>query len=207
MQAPQKLCEEPLPFLLLGQLGHDVFSGCLRRRSAASSVRSTLLGEAGWHRGDFAEARTLDDGSNLAQEPTDRRGGIHVVSAVEVNRRANRNAMKSPGSSKGCATRRNRRWRSRRSRCDRGQRCPCRCDACVAPTTGAPAASADGRAVARGRARIKAALRGRLQTWAIRCGCNACHNRATHRRPIRRRSGRRSPRRCDIASTARRIAW
>ena len=33
----------------------------LRRRSAASSVRSTLLGEAGWHRADFAEARTLDD--------------------------------------------------------------------------------------------------------------------------------------------------
>ena len=40
-------------------------SVCLRRRSAASSVRSTLLGEAGWHRADFAEARTLDDGPKL----------------------------------------------------------------------------------------------------------------------------------------------
>jgi hypothetical protein len=41
------------------------FSGRLRRLSAASSVRSTLLGAAGWHRADFAEARTLDDGPNL----------------------------------------------------------------------------------------------------------------------------------------------
>jgi hypothetical protein len=32
----------------------------LQRRSAASSLRSTLLGGAGWHRADFAEARTLD---------------------------------------------------------------------------------------------------------------------------------------------------
>lgn len=37
----------------------------LRRRSAASSVRSTLLGEADWHRADFAEARTLNDKQDL----------------------------------------------------------------------------------------------------------------------------------------------
>jgi hypothetical protein len=61
-QAPQKFFDEPLSFLFLGQVGHWDFSGYLRRRSAASSVRSTLLGEAGWHRADFAEARTLDDG-------------------------------------------------------------------------------------------------------------------------------------------------
>ena len=34
-------------------------------KATALSVRSTLLGEAGWHRADFAEARTLDDGPNL----------------------------------------------------------------------------------------------------------------------------------------------
>jgi hypothetical protein len=50
MEAPQKLCDETLLELLLGQIGHVGFSGYLRRRSAASSLRSTLLGEAGWHR-------------------------------------------------------------------------------------------------------------------------------------------------------------
>ncbi len=51
---------------LLGQVGHWDFSGHLRsNRATAASVRSTLLGEAGWHRADFAEARTLDDGPNL----------------------------------------------------------------------------------------------------------------------------------------------
>src|SRR5208282_5167299 len=66
---------------LLGQIGHWDFSGYLRSHQAtAASVRTTLLGEAGWHRADFAEARTLDDGPNLssvdqiAQEPTGRRG-------------------------------------------------------------------------------------------------------------------------------------
>ncbi len=53
------------PDHLLGQARHGDFSGYLRRQGAASSVRSTLLGEAGWHRADFAEARTLDDGPNL----------------------------------------------------------------------------------------------------------------------------------------------
>src|ERR1035437_2381159 len=64
-QLPQKLCVQPLPLLLLGLIGHGDFSGYLPRISAASSVRSTLLGEAGWHRADFAEARTRDDGPNL----------------------------------------------------------------------------------------------------------------------------------------------
>jgi len=51
-------------------------------------VRSTLLGEAGWHRADFAEARTLYDGAEpitvdgIAQEPTDRRGRSIGSSAV-----------------------------------------------------------------------------------------------------------------------------
>ena len=50
----------------LSQVGHWDFSGRLRRHQAtAASVRTTLLGEAGWHRADFAEARTLDDGQNL----------------------------------------------------------------------------------------------------------------------------------------------
>src|SRR5208282_2721316 len=78
-KTPQKFVDEQLPLLLLRQVGHGDFSGHLRRRSAASSVRSTLLGEAGWHRADFAEARTLDDGpylssvDQIAQEPTGRR--------------------------------------------------------------------------------------------------------------------------------------
>jgi hypothetical protein len=45
-------------------------------------VRSTLLGEAGWHRGDFAEPRTLNDTlkpitvGGIAQEPADCRGRL-----------------------------------------------------------------------------------------------------------------------------------
>jgi hypothetical protein len=35
------------------------------RRSAASSVRSTLRGDAGWHRADFAEPELLTMGLNL----------------------------------------------------------------------------------------------------------------------------------------------
>src|ERR1039458_6992555 len=67
-QLPQNLCVQPLPLLLLGLIDHGDFSVYLRCRSAASSARSTLLGEAGWHRADFAEARTLDDGLTLCRQ-------------------------------------------------------------------------------------------------------------------------------------------
>ena len=51
---------------LLCQVGHWDFSGHLRSHQAtAASVRTTLRGDAGWRRADFAEARTLDDDQNL----------------------------------------------------------------------------------------------------------------------------------------------
>jgi hypothetical protein len=53
------------PFAAPLSRSHGDFSGQLRCRSTTSSVRSTLLGEAGWHRGDFAEPRTLNDALNL----------------------------------------------------------------------------------------------------------------------------------------------
>ena len=43
----------------------QLYAEFLRRRNATSSLRSTLLGEAGWHRADLAEARTRDDGLKL----------------------------------------------------------------------------------------------------------------------------------------------
>jgi len=45
---------------------------CLRCRSLASSVRSTLLGEAGWHRANFAETRTLDVGAETSGRGSNR---------------------------------------------------------------------------------------------------------------------------------------
>jgi len=41
------------------------FLRVIAAQNAASSARSTLLGEAGWHRADLAEARTRDDGLKL----------------------------------------------------------------------------------------------------------------------------------------------
>jgi len=57
-------------------------------QEAASSLRTTLRGDAGWHRADFAEARTLDDGRRLMAVDQMRKirppsvGGrsVHVVS-------------------------------------------------------------------------------------------------------------------------------
>src|SRR5271154_3139365 len=49
------------------------FSVCLRHRSAASSARSTLLGEAGWHRADSQKpelstiSEQYDDSSDSAR--------------------------------------------------------------------------------------------------------------------------------------------
>src|SRR5674476_1353012 len=50
---------------LLGQVGHGDFSVYLRGRSTASSMRTTLLGEAGCSGADVAEARALHDMPNL----------------------------------------------------------------------------------------------------------------------------------------------
>jgi hypothetical protein len=49
--------------VLLDLEDHGDFSDRLRcDQATASSVRATLRGDAGWHRADFADARTLDDG-------------------------------------------------------------------------------------------------------------------------------------------------
>src|ERR1039458_4861652 len=61
-QLPQNLCVQPLPLLLLGLVGHRIslrlFAAPKRRLVCA---KTTLRGDAGWYRADFAEARTLDD--------------------------------------------------------------------------------------------------------------------------------------------------
>src|SRR5450759_1062599 len=41
-QLPQNLCVQPPPLLLLGLIDHGDFSGYLRRRSAATSMRATV---------------------------------------------------------------------------------------------------------------------------------------------------------------------
>ena len=68
-ETPRVFAAETLPLTALAAASCSNvpwnFSGSFAAQNAASSVRSTLLGEAGWHRADLAEARTRDDGLEL----------------------------------------------------------------------------------------------------------------------------------------------
>ncbi len=49
---PQKLCDEPLPFLLLGQVGHGDFSGYLRCPQASATRSRRIADEVFWIEAD-----------------------------------------------------------------------------------------------------------------------------------------------------------
>jgi hypothetical protein len=58
-QSAQILRDELGPFMLFGETTNEGSPLICGRRGAASSVRSTLPGAAGWHWADFAGAQTL----------------------------------------------------------------------------------------------------------------------------------------------------
>jgi hypothetical protein len=70
--------------------------------SAAPSLRSTLLGKAGWHRVYFAEARTLDVRPDANGAELDAQGPTMTVVNRSANQMAQPERRHSPGTLGTC---------------------------------------------------------------------------------------------------------